>query len=89
MIWRLSSPGALYDCNENTVVYFDPASGNTHLLSDFAGHIIQSLATKPLSTDQIADGFADHVAADDLQGVIDVIPDVLTELRALDIVEAL
>jgi hypothetical protein len=42
-----------YDRHEGAVVYYHPASGNTHLLTDAAAAILRLLAEKPLSEDEL------------------------------------
>ena len=87
MQWYASTPGAFYDCDEATVVYFHPPSGNTHLVSDFAAYLIRQLALEPMTVEQIAGQLAPIVAPHDHQGVANALPDLLDDLARLDIIE--
>lgn len=55
MKWRACSFGKFYDRGEGAVVYFDSASGNTVLITNFAAEILRTLTRSSLSTDAIFD----------------------------------
>ena len=88
MAWHIDPVGLFYDPGENTVVYFDPASGDTHLVSQFAAHLIRCLASanRPLDTDQIAELIRPEIEQDDQSSLTQTISDILDELTVLDIV---
>jgi len=46
-----------YDRHEGMVVFFHPATGNTHLLTDSAAALLRLLASKPLSEAELIDRF--------------------------------
>ena len=73
------------------VVYFDAASGDTHLVSDFAAHLIQKMAgeARPLELAEIVELVANDIEPDDVTGLALAIPDILGELTALDILAPL
>jgi PqqD family protein of HPr-rel-A system len=85
MNWRTYSTGRLYDANEDTVVYFDSHSGDTHLLSDFAGYIMQKLNTQPMTTEELVSQLSPSFDAEDDSDVSEAVIGVLEELVALDI----
>ena len=85
MTWRTHSKGRLYDANESTVVYFDSYSGDTHLLTDFAGFVVQQLEPQPLTTEELMHRVADSVDPDDIADLAAALTGVLEELVALDI----
>ncbi|MCB1706689.1 MAG: HPr-rel-A system PqqD family peptide chaperone [Halioglobus sp.] len=85
MTWRTHSKGRLYDANESTVVYFDSYSGDTHLLTDFAGFVVQQLEPRPLTTEELMHRVADSVDPDDIADLAAALTGVLEELVALDI----
>jgi hypothetical protein len=87
MIWRIVSHGRFYDAGESTVVYFDLASGDTHLISDFAAYLIQQLAGQPMGIEALVNQISPDIDPDDLPEVTQVTPGVLEELVALDILE--
>ena len=88
MKWQLHPLGQFYDCKESTVVYFDPASGDTHLIRDFAAYLIQKMAeeNRPLEPEEIIELITADIETEDSAELIQAIPDILSELAALDIV---
>jgi PqqD family protein of HPr-rel-A system len=86
MRWRVHSRGRFYDANEDTVVYFDSHSGDTHLLSDFAAYIIQQLADHPLTVDELIDRISPNVESSVDAGLNQAVQAVLDELVSLEIV---
>jgi hypothetical protein len=89
MKWKAGSIGKFYECGESTVVYFDLASGDTHLISDFAAFLIRNIAAAERSLDlgEIIALVTDDIEPQDLMELSNAIPGVLTELANLDIVE--
>lgn len=86
MAWRVTSPGQFYDAGESTVVYFDPASGDTHLLSDFAAHLLGLLAQRPMGLEQLLGRIEGDVENPDSTELAASVEGVLCELLALDVV---
>ena len=88
MKWHAGAVGQFYDRGENTVVYFDPASGDTHLISDFAAYLVRSLATTCRSLDiaEIIELASGDIEPEDLVELRNAIPGILNELVDLDIV---
>jgi len=85
MVWRVESPGQTYNAGEGSVVYFDPRSGDTHLLSDFAAHILQLVGEAPLTTEELLQRLEPDTEAgnpEELEGSVNT---VLQELVALDV----
>ena len=90
MLWHADSLGEFYDCNEDTTVYFHPASGNTHLLSNFAAYLLQQLAQQqPLGLDQLITKISPDIDSQDLPELSRALPEILGELVALDVIEPL
>ena len=87
MLWRIESMGRFYDANEGSVVYYDPSSGDTHLLNDFAAFVVQQFSTQPLALDELVAGLSDHVEAEDIPALAQTVSSVLEELTALDILQ--
>jgi hypothetical protein len=87
MTWRIHSNGRLYDANESTVVYFDSYSGDTHLLSDFAGYVMQKLINQPLSTEELVNQISPSIDAEDIPDLEEAVTGVLEELVLLDILK--
>ena len=85
MKWLAYSPGRLYDADESTVVYFDSHSGDTHLLSDFAGYIMQQLTNQPMTTEELVNQLSPSFEPDDASDLNEVVIGVLEELVTLDI----
>ena len=87
MKWRNESRGLFYDAKESTVVYFDSHSGDTHLLSDFAAHILQQFGHQPLTTDELMDQISSTMVPGNIPDLRETLTGVLKELAALDIVK--
>jgi PqqD family protein of HPr-rel-A system len=88
MKWHIDSIGRFYDCGESTVVYFDPSSGDTHLISDFAAHLMRHIGEAEGSLDigEIIQLVTDDIEPDDLRDLSNAIPRILNELTDLDII---
>lgn len=87
MLWHSCSEGFFYDRNEGLTVFFDSASGNTHLVDDFALKILKILSVSPLSPEAIKKECTDQMldlASDEQDQLIE---DVLHELHSLDLIE--
>jgi hypothetical protein len=87
MTWRIYSKGQLYDANESTVVYFDSYSGDTHLLSDFAGFVMQQLSNQPLTTEEVVNQISLSVDSEGIPDLEEAVTGVLEELALLDILK--
>ncbi|MBK6508939.1 MAG: hypothetical protein IPG06_05370 [Haliea sp.] len=87
MTWRLHSKGRIYDAQESTVVYFDAYSGDTHLLSDFAGFVMQQFGTQPLTTDELINQISPSIDPQEIPDLEAMVSGVLEELVFLDILK--
>ena len=87
MKYRVEVPGRFHDCGEESVVYFDLQSGDTHLVSDFAAHIIALLADRTMDIQELVTAVAPDIEADDLPALTEALPDILAELISLESVE--
>jgi PqqD family protein of HPr-rel-A system len=85
MTWRIKSLGEIYNRGEPTAIYFDAASGDTHLVSDFAAHLLQMLTATPLTTDAILTRLADDIDEEDAADLLQAVPGLLNQLAELDI----
>jgi PqqD family protein of HPr-rel-A system len=90
MHWRMTATGKFYDAGEHTVVYFDTASGDTHLISDFAAFLLRSLVEQSLTTSEVSALVAPQfdMQADNRGEITAAVASVLEELRVLDIIYA-
>jgi PqqD family protein of HPr-rel-A system len=79
--------GRFYDAHEDTVVYFDSRSGDTHLLSDFAAHVMQHLGDDPLSTEELVNRISLTLDSSNFPQLPEAVAAVLKELLALDILQ--
>ena len=88
MKWQICSLGQFYNCNEETVVYFDSASGDTHLINEFAAYLIQLIGNlnRPVCSEELIELITVDIEPADLPELTQAIPDILSELAALDIV---
>jgi PqqD family protein of HPr-rel-A system len=87
MKWRNNSVGRFYDSNESTVIYFDSHSGDTHLLSDFAAHIMQQFGDQSLTTEELVTKISPGIESGDISDFKEALSGVLEELVALDILK--
>ncbi|MCR9105116.1 MAG: HPr-rel-A system PqqD family peptide chaperone [Gammaproteobacteria bacterium] len=86
MRWRVSTAGKFYDENEGSVVYFDPASGDTHLLTDFAAQIVRELSGAAKTSRELEDSLADMTDTADQAQLREAIATVIGELVELGVV---
>lgn len=92
MRWYVDPLGEFYDCNEDATVYFDPASGDTHLLKNFAAYLLKQLAAQPMGIEELTARISrdiDPRDLPDLSNLQNTIAELLDELTALDVVEPL
>jgi hypothetical protein len=87
MEFRNLDTGRYFDCGEGLVVYFSADSGDTHLVSEFAAHLIQQTAGKTLALDQMVDLIAPDIDPGELPQLRATLEGVLMELVSLDILE--
>lgn len=87
MKWQHDSVGRFYDAGESTVVYFDLYSGDTHLLSDFAAHIMQQFGDEPLTIEELVHKVSPSFESGDILDLKETVSGVLEELIALDILK--
>jgi PqqD family protein of HPr-rel-A system len=87
MNYSVEVPGRFYDCGEESVVYFDLQTGDTHLVSTFAAHVIRLLTSQPMDSDTLMERLAEDIAGEDLPYLAEVLPNILEELTSLDVVE--
>ena len=79
--------GRFYDASEDTVVYFDARSGDTHLLSDFAAYVMQQLDDHPLTTEELVNKILPTIESGNSSELAKAVSGVLEELVALDILQ--
>jgi len=89
MLLSVAPLGEFYNCNEDTTVYFDPASGDTHLLSNFAAYLLRQLAVQPMDIEQLITRIAPDIDPQDIPELSRHVPDVIAELAALDVIAEL
>ena len=88
MKWQIGTVGQFYECGEDRVVYYDPASGDTHLVSDFACYLVRTLANAPraLETEEVIEIATADIEPEDLHELSLAIPGILDELAQLEII---
>ena len=87
MKWRACSQGKTYDTGDGFIVYFDPASGNTHLISDVAAYLLAELTIGPLSTEQIQVCLAAKGVSASAADETNHISAMIQELQSFDLIE--
>ena len=89
MQWRITTPGQVYDAGEDSIVYFDPRSGDTHLLGSFAAFIIEQLKTESLDLATLTERTTPLADSDNLEELRESISAVIEELEEMEILEQL
>ena len=86
MKWQIAPNGRTYDPGEDTVVYFDADSGDTHLISEFAALIIQQFAGRDVESGEIIELLSKQVDPELATEIPEAVPRIMDELAALSIV---
>ncbi|MCX2975897.1 HPr-rel-A system PqqD family peptide chaperone [Candidatus Marimicrobium litorale] len=87
MKWRTESEGRFYDPGETTVIYYDTRSGDTHLLTAFAAHVLREIQAESLSLASLISRIASVVEAGQDTDLQEALEGVLSELVAMDILK--
>jgi len=87
MKWRIVSSGRVYDPGEDAVVYFDTPSGDTHLLSDFAAHVLDQFNERSLSQEELVGRVSATIEPGHFPDLEGAVTGVLEQLVALDILK--
>jgi PqqD family protein of HPr-rel-A system len=87
MMWQIEAMGRFYDPGEGMVVYFDSASGDTHLISDFAAHLITQFAELPLGIETLIKQISPDIDVENLTELSRSTQDLLENLVDLDILK--
>lgn len=86
MLWHIQSSGHFYDPGEETVIYYDPSSGDTHLLTDLAAFVVEQIQAAPTSEQDLLERLRPHLD-DEGVDVEALLTGVLQDLRILDIAQ--
>lgn len=86
MLWQIRSEGRFYDAHEETVIYYDPNSGDTHLLTDLAAFVVEQIAQGTGEEAGILKALAPHLEGEDVDAT-ELLSGVLQELSHLDIAQ--
>lgn len=87
--WRVKHPEKIlhqYWEGEDCVVVYDGTSGNTHLLSLFAGEVLGLLMSDSHTVDSLLLAFSNDLSGADDSSATGTIENVLSELRNIDLV---
>lgn len=84
MLWHIESSGLVYDPGEETVIYFDTASGDTHLLTDLAAFVIEEIRKAPISQAALVERLTPLLDGEDVDTPA-LLQGILEDLHALDI----
>lgn len=88
MKWRACSQGKTYDTGNSHVVYFDPASGSTYMISEVAAWVLSELASNPLTTEELINCFmvqAEEISDAEAKILVEA---QISELQSFDLIEA-
>jgi PqqD family protein of HPr-rel-A system len=89
MKWQINAVGRFYHPGEAMVVYYDSASGDTHLVNEFAAYLIQQFADQhqPMDIDSLIEHITHDIDPADLLELTQSTPAILAELVTLDILQ--
>jgi PqqD family protein of HPr-rel-A system len=87
--WALRGPDAplLYDPGEDTVVCYNPGSGDTYRLSRPAATLLSYLARHPASTESLEQHLVTAGGATDSRGASVAVGALLEEMEALGLLQ--
>ncbi len=87
MQWRIEQLGEFFDPQEDMVVYFDRRSGDTHLITAFAAHILRQFSDQPLDIDELVRRVSPDMDDCTPAELSEALSGALDELTILDIVQ--
>ena len=88
MKWQACALGKTYDSGEGLVVYFDSASGRTHLINEVADWLLAELAANPLSTEQLLSRFMSYAKGITCSEAEQLLKAQIRTLQSFDLIEA-
>jgi len=88
MKWQACALGQTYDSGEGLVVYFDSASGRTHLINEVADWLLAELAANPLSTEQLLSRFMSYAKGITCSEAEQLLKAQIRTLQSFDLIEA-
>ena len=88
MKWRVCSQGQTYDSGDGLVVYFDPASGSTHLINEVADWLLAELSANPLTSEQLLSLFMSHSKEITGPEAEKLMNEQIQTLQSFDLIEA-
>lgn len=88
MKWYPSSPVRTFEDDDGLVVYFSEGSGSTHLINEAAAFVLDLVTAGPVSTEQLLQQMASQVDDISEQELSAMLGDLLSELQAIDLIEA-
>ena len=86
--WRVCAQGMTYEADDSFVVYFDPASGRTHLINEVAAWLLAELASTPLTEEQLQSLVMSQVESVTDPEVEKMVDTLIQELQSFDLIEA-
>ena len=86
--WCASGPARTFEDEEGLVVYFNQGSGSTHLVTEIAAFILQLLAERPFSTDELLQRMASEAGDITEQELRETVQELLEDLQASELIEA-
>ena len=88
MKWRIDSSGNFYDPDGDNLVYFDQDSGDTHLVTRFAGYLIERLGglPEPAGIEELMELVLEDLEPDASPDLTSKVAEIMNELVSLGIV---
>ena len=86
MLWHMQSAGQFYDPGEETVIYYDPGSGDTHLLTALAAFVVEQMREGPIDEPTLLARLRPHLDGEAVD-VSALLQGVLRDLQILDIAQ--
>ena len=88
MKWRACSQGNTYDTGNSHVVYFDPASGSTYMISEVAAWLLSEVATNTLTTEELINRFISQAEGINGAEAKILVEAQINELQFFDLIQA-
>ena len=87
-MWRACSQGITYEADDGFVVYFDTASGRTHLIKEVAAWLLSELTATPLAEEQLQSRVVSQVESVTGPEAKKLLDTIVEELQSFDLIES-
>ena len=86
-MWRACTESLTYDANDSFVVYFDTASGRTHMINEVAAWLMSELVAAPLTEEELKNRVMTQVEGISSLEAQKMLSMLIVELQSFDLIE--